>query len=88
MTTKNGKISAGCSLIIKDEKGNQVLHEKDLFEGRDVFKEEEAKLLKCTVSTGKPMNWDENYEVLVKFWDKYGNGSIENKLKIRMIDIP
>jgi hypothetical protein len=88
MTTKNGKISAGCSLQIKDEQGNSVLHEEDLFEGHDVFKEEEAKMLKCTVSTGNPMKWDEKYEVLVKFWDKYGQGSIENKLKIRMIDIP
>jgi hypothetical protein len=88
MTTKNGKISAGCSLLIKDEQGNSVLDEKDLFAGNDVFKEEEAKMLKCTVSTGKPMKWEEKYEVLVKFWDKYGQGSIENKLKIRMIDIP
>jgi hypothetical protein len=88
MTTKDGKISAGCSLLIKDEHGNSVLHEEDLFAGNDVFKEEEAKMLKCTVSTGNPMKWDEKYEVLVKFWDKYGQGSIENKLKIRMIDIP
>jgi hypothetical protein len=40
------------------------------------------------VSTGKPMQWEEKYDVAVTFWDKFGDGKIENKVTIRSIDIP
>jgi len=45
-------------------------------------------MLKCTVSTGESMKWEEKYNVAVNFWDKNGNGKIENKVTIRMIDLP
>ena len=88
MKVKDGKVSVGCSLKISDQKGNILLQEKDLFEGHDLFSEKEGSLLKCTVSTGKPMQWEEKYDVAVVFWDKYGDGKIENKVSIRCIDIP
>ncbi len=88
LTVKNGKVSAGCELTIKDKKGTNIFHEADLFKNEDVFLKEKAECLKCTISTGKPMNWDENYDVAVTFWDKYGDGKIENEFSIRMIDIP
>jgi hypothetical protein len=88
MKVKEGKVSVGCSLKITDKKGNILLSEKDLFEGHDVFNEKDASYLKCTVSTGKPMQWEEKYDVAVVFWDKYGNGKIENKVSIRCIDMP
>lgn len=85
---KDGKVSVGCSLKITDQKGKVLLDEKDLFKGEDVLKKEDAKMLRCTITTGDPMQWEEKYDVLVKFWDKYGDGSIENKVTIRAIDIP
>lgn len=85
---KDGKISVGCSLKITDQKGKVLLDEKDLFKGEDVFKKEDAKMLRCTINTGDPMQWEEKYDVQVKFWDKYGDGYIENKVTIRAIDIP
>lgn len=85
---KEGKVSVGCSLKITDSKGKILLDEKDLFQGEDVFKTEDARMLRCTVTTGSPMEWEEKYEVLVRFWDKYGDGNIENKVSIRAIDIP
>ena len=88
MKVKDGKVSVGCSLKISDQKGNILLQEKDLFEGHDLFNEKDASYLKCTVSTGKPMQWEEKYDVIVVFWDKYGDGKIENKVSIRCIDIP
>ncbi|MBS1742924.1 MAG: hypothetical protein JST81_07770 [Bacteroidetes bacterium] len=88
LTEKNGKVSAGCKLVITDKNGREILSEPDLFKGDDVFLKENAKSLKCTISTGKPMDWEEKYDVAVTFWDKYGNGKIENKFKVRMIDIP
>mgnify|MGYP007130732231 CR=1 FL=1 len=85
---KDGKVSAGCELVISDKQGKKIMDEPDLFKGDDVFLKEKVKALKCTISTGQPMNWEENYDVYVKFWDKYGDGKIENKFTIRMIDIP
>lgn len=88
MTVKDGKVSVGCALSITDDKGNALLQEKDLFAGNDLFNEKEAQMLKCTVNTGAPMKWEEKYNVAVTFWDKYGEGKIENKFTIRCIDIP
>jgi hypothetical protein len=65
-----------------------LLNEKDLFEGHDEFAEKDARMLKCTVSTGKPMQWEERYNVAVTFWDKNGTGEIENAVTIRSIDLP
>jgi hypothetical protein len=88
MIEKNGNVSAGCSLRISDEKGTILLEEKDLFAGNDVFKRDSATRLKCTISTGKPMEWEKNYNIQVVFWDKYGTGKIINECTIRSIDIP
>ena len=73
---------------MKDQQGNVILREKDLFEGRDEFDEKDGTMLKCTVSTGKPINWEEKYKVAVTFRDKNGKGKIENLVTIRSIDLP
>lgn len=85
---REGKISLGCSLKITDQKGNVLLEAKDLFEGKELFKPEDASMLKCTVTTGDPMEWEKQYDIQVVFWDKYGDGKIENKVTIRAIDVP
>ncbi|HEX2606735.1 MAG TPA: hypothetical protein VHK91_05115 [Flavisolibacter sp.] len=84
----DNKISVGCSLLISDEKGRAVLKDADLFKGHDTFHPQDARFLKCTISTGKPMDWEKTYTVRVVFWDKNGTGKIVNNLKIRIIDIP
>ena len=71
---KDGKVSVGCSLLVADKDGNKVMEEADLFAGNDLFNAKEVTYLKCGVSTGKPMDYDESYFVTVKFWDKYGKG--------------
>jgi hypothetical protein len=88
MIEKIGNVSAGCSLRISDGKGTILLEEKDLFAENDVFKKDSATRLKCTISTGKPMEWEKNYNIQVVFWDKYGSGKIVNECTIRSIDIP
>ena len=88
MVEKNGKVSAGCSLEITDSVGKVLLQEPDLFLGRDVFDVKDASVLKCTIQTGAPMEWDKSYHIKVVFRDKYGTGKIENEVKINMIDIP
>ena len=86
--TKDGKVSIGCSLTITDKKDNVLLQNADLFKTDGVVDAVKTNYLKCIVSTGKPMEWDEMYKVHVIFWDKWGKGKIVNDLSIRMIDIP
>ena len=88
LTEKEGKVSIGCSLVITDKNGLRLLDEKDLFRGHDIYEKNNARTLRCTVNTGKPMNWEEKYDVVATFWDKYGRGSITNKVTIKTIDIP
>lgn len=85
---KDGKVSVGCSLVIKDKNGKDLLHEADLLKGEAGVFNKDITYLKCTVSTGEPMQWEETYAVNVTFWDKNGNGKIENTVNIRAIDMP
>jgi len=85
---ENGKVAVGCSLKIADTSGKIIFDEKDLFKEGGIYNEKEAQLLKCTISTGAPMEAEEYYDVVVKFWDKKGNGFINNKVRIHMIDMP
>jgi hypothetical protein len=85
---KDGKVSVGCSLVIKDKNGKELLNEPDLLKGDAGVFSKDVTYLKCTVSTGKPMEWEETYAVNVTFWDKNGTGKIENTVNIRAIDIP
>jgi len=88
LVTKAGKVSVGCSLVITDKKNNVLLKDPDLFKNINGINVEKAKYLKCIVSTGKPMEWEEKYNVHVVFWDKWGQGKIVNDVSIRTIDIP
>lgn len=88
LVEKNDKVSVGCSLTISDKKGKKILEAADLFKDNDTFNKKDVTYLKCTVSTGEPMQWEETYDVVVTFWDKYGTGKIVNNVSIRIIDIP
>lgn len=88
IVVENGKVAVGCSLQISDTSGKIIFDEKDLFKDGGVYNEKEAQLLKCTVSTGTPMEAEEYYDVAVRFWDKKGKGFINNKVRIHMIDMP
>lgn len=85
---KEGKISMGCSLLISDMQGKVLLHNKDLYEGNDMYEKDSIEFIRCTIGTGSPMQYEEKYNIQVAFWDKYGEGKIENNFTIRCIDIP
>lgn len=85
---KNNVVSIGCSLLIKDKEGNILLNADDLYKDNGIYKKDSARFLRCTISTGEPMKWEEKYDIKVVFWDKFGEGKIENNFTIRCIDIP
>lgn len=87
LVVKNEKVSIGCSLLITDNNEMELLNVADLFKNDEgIYDRKDAEFLKCTVSTGKPMDSGKEYNVKIKFWDKYGGGTIENKLSIKIID--
>lgn len=88
LKAKDGKVSVGCALLITDEAGNKLLDELDLFAGHDVLGSDTTRQLKCTINTGKPMEYEKKYLVKTTFWDKYGKGKIENSFSIDIEDIP
>jgi len=88
LTAKGKKVAVGCSLLITDTTGKTILSEPDLFARNPEFDKDSVQYLQCKVNTGAPMEWDELYIVKVIFWDKYGQGKIENTVRIRMIDEP
>lgn len=88
LVAKEGTVSAGCALTITDSKGKVLMNEPDLFAGADIFDAHQLDYLRCTVNTGKPMDWEQEYKVQVRFWDKFGKGALTNTLMIRIIDLP
>lgn len=88
LQSKEGNVLVGCSLLITDERGNTLMNEPDLFSANGLFAEDEVQNLRCAVATGQPMEAENVYNVKARFWDKQGNGFIENTVKIRIIDMP
>ena len=88
LKVRDNKVSVGCSLTITDKNGKQLLTEADLFAGNPTFDKDKITYLQCQVSTGAPMEWQNDYKVNIRFWDKYGTGSIEHKLTISTNDEP
>ncbi|MCF3110925.1 hypothetical protein LL912_19220 [Niabella sp. CC-SYL272] len=88
LVAKGGKVSVGCALTISDSKGKVLMNEPDLFAGADIFDARQLDYLRCTVNTGKPMDWEQEYKVRVRFWDKFGKGVLTNTMTIRIIDLP
>ncbi|MET0464809.1 MAG: hypothetical protein ABW007_16725 [Chitinophagaceae bacterium] len=88
LTVKDKQVSVGCSLTITDTAGKAIFSDPDLFAAHGLFNKDSVQYLQCKVNTGSPMASDEQYVVNVTFWDKYGNGKIENSVRIHIIDEP
>lgn len=85
---KNGQAKIGCALTITDEQGKPLMQEPDLFASHDVYSAADAQLLRCSISTGSPMQYDQTYTASVRFWDKQGDGTMQTTFPIHVIDLP
>jgi predicted small secreted protein len=68
---KDGKAFPGCSILLTDKDGKEVLNIKDAYaELKDGVPVTDAKTLTASVTTGNPMVAGETYHLTTTFFDK------------------
>jgi len=69
--TKEGKVFPGCTIILTDTAGKEILNVPDAFSDlADGKPQNEARALKATLTTGNPMVPGETYHFKAIFYDK------------------
>ncbi len=67
----NGKVFPGCSIILTDKAGKELLNLADAFEDLDGgIDAKEASVLDASLNTGEPMEVGQTYLLKVRFYDK------------------
>lgn len=70
-TVKDGKVFPGCTIILKDAAGKEILNLPDAFaDQQDGLPAKEASTLKATLTTGDPMVVGQKYHFSAVFFDK------------------
>ena len=68
---KDGKVYPGCTIILTDKAGKEILNLPDAFsEMKEGTTTDEAKTLQASLNTGNPMAVDDTYHLNVRFFDK------------------
>ena len=70
-TEKDGKVFPGCTILLTDKAGKEILNLPDAFaEMKEGTTAAEAKTLQASLNTGDPMLVGETYHLSVRFFDK------------------
>ncbi len=70
-TVKNGKVFPGCTIILTNKAGKEILNLPDAFADMvNGTTAAEAKTLLATLTTGEPMAAGETYHLRTRFFDK------------------
>lgn len=85
-TEKEGLVYPGCTIILTDTSGKEILHIPDAFSGRtEGLKPAEATRLSASLNTGNPMTIGATYNLKTTFFDKQNKANlIKSELKIEM----
>ncbi len=76
-TETNGMVFPGCTIILTDTSGKEILHIDDAFSNmKQGTSKETARLLRAVLTTGAPMLVGETYHLQTRFFDK-GNKDSE-----------
>jgi hypothetical protein len=83
---KNGRVYPGCTVILTDAAGKELLNLPDAFaDMKDGFKPEEATRLSARLSTGDPMQKGAVYNLKATFFDKENKeNKIVSEVKLEM----
>jgi predicted small secreted protein len=81
---KDGKVYPGCSILLTDKAGKEILNLADAFaDMKDGVAADKANALTATLNTGNPMIVGETYHLKTRFFDKM---KAENEI-VSTIDI-
>ena len=70
-TEKDGKVYPGCTILLTDKVGKEILNLPDAFAGmKEGTTAAEAKTLQASLNTGDPMVVGDTYHLYVRFYDK------------------
>ena len=70
-TAKDGKVFPGCTILLTDKTGKEILNLPDAFaDMKEGTTAAEAKTLQASLNTGDPMLVGETYHLSVRFFDK------------------
>jgi hypothetical protein len=70
-TEKDGKVFPGCTIILSDKAGKEILNLPDAFsEMKEGTTKQEATVLRAQLNTGDPMVKGETYHLKARFFDK------------------
>jgi len=79
----DGKVKLGASKKVKDENGNLILDENDLFSENETITAEDAKIIGLTLSIRvQQNNSPASFVTSFRVWDKNGEGYIEGVYKL------
>ena len=68
---KDGKVFPGCTIVLTDKAGKEILNLPDAFaEMKAGTTPAESKVLQASLNTGSPMLIGETYHLKVRFFDK------------------
>lgn len=80
---QDGKVALGASEKVKDEGGNIILDEKDLFSGVNEITSKDAKIIGLTLTLRlKKEEPPTSFVTYFRVWDKNGEGYIEGNYKL------
>ena len=68
-TEKDGKVYPGCTILLTDKAGTEILNLPNAFAKLEGTSAAEAKILEATLNTGDPMVAGETYNLSVRFFD-------------------
>ncbi len=70
-SVQEGRVYPGCTIILTDTEGTQLLHLDDAFaQYTDGLPRDQGEVLTATITTGAPMMTGEKYRINVRFYDK------------------
>ena len=68
---KDGKVFPGCSILLTDTAGKEILNLPDAFaDMKEGFESKKAGMLNATLNTGSPMAVGQTYHLKTRFYDK------------------
>lgn len=84
-TLKDGKAFPGLSMQVKDDDGNFILNEADLFgSSSEGYSAEDASVLRGTVTVGSPMESGKTYHCTIRAFDKNSKAEIVTEMDFKV----